>query len=67
MTLMTLSASLLSTISAIVMNQWLQIAEARYILYGGLLVLVVELLFIAIHIKRMDQSEIPKILKGGAL
>lgn len=66
-TLITLSAGMLSTISAIVMNQWLQIAEARYILYGGLIVFIVELLFIVINIKRMDQSEVPKILKGGAL
>lgn len=65
--LITLLATIISIITSLVINVYFNISEARYLVYGGMVMLLVDIMFILINIRRIEKVNIQKILKGGSL
>lgn len=59
--LITTSATILSMIISLFLTIFFHIAEIRYVLYGGILVLGLELVFISLNVKKADNYDTIKV------
>lgn len=65
--ILTLITSLTSISIACIMGIFFKISETKFIIVGGLLITVLELTAILSSIKKLEKTNIQKILKGGSL
>ncbi|WP_312753114.1 DUF1430 domain-containing protein [Rummeliibacillus suwonensis] len=65
--LITLSVTLLGIIFSIVSAFVLEMKEWPYLLWGSVIIFVLELIVIIFLLKKADKENVPKILKGGNL
>src|SRR5690625_3832083 len=63
----TLSATVMSIILSLIVHYIFAISQASYLLYGGVIILIMELVFIFVNIAKIEKSKIQNILKGGTL
>ncbi|MCG3417958.1 DUF1430 domain-containing protein [Oceanobacillus jordanicus] len=63
----TLSATITSIVLSLIVNHLFDISQSKYFLYGGAILLIIEILFIMTNIARIEKAKISKILKGGSL
>lgn len=65
--IITLLATISSILIALIINFIFSISQAAYLLFGGLIILIIEVIFIVANITKIENSKIQKILKGGSL
>lgn len=62
---MTAVTTLLSIISAVWVAYALGLSDVYYLVVGGVVIIVLELLVIVFYIWKIENAKISKILKGG--
>lgn len=62
---MTVITTLLSIVSAVVVAVMLRSEIVNYLIIGGIIILFMELAVIFFHIRKIENTKIQKILKGG--
>lgn len=65
--ILTLIASVVSIIFSCIIGIIFKISEAKFILIGGLLIAILEIVIIFRNINKLENTNIQKILKGGSL
>jgi len=63
----TLSATVMSIMLSLIVHYIFAVSQASYLLYGGVIILIMELVFIFVNIAKIEKSKIQNILKGGTL
>jgi putative ABC transport system permease protein len=65
--LMTIISTVISIIAAIIVGAITKVEEVYYIAAGGVFILILEAFVIFFNIRKIEESSIQKILKGGSL
>lgn len=63
--MMTVTTTISSMIAAVIIARIVETKEVYYLVFGGLIILILELSVITYYIYKIENSKIQKILKGG--